>query len=126
MIQFRCWHCHRVYRVADTRTGERLNCGGCTRTICVPKQNGDNSRVRTLGDWLIEMVLCGGGGAFLGACLAVVIISRFRFLIVNGPDSNAGTYLLGGLTLLGFLAGTFGGVRGIDWIGRMIRDRENS
>ncbi len=93
------------------------------RTIRVPKRSGGNCRVRTLGDWLIEMVLCGGGGAFLGACLAVVIISRFRFLI--SPDLGGG-YLVAGLTLLGFLAGTFGGVRGIEWIGRKIRDRENS
>jgi hypothetical protein len=33
--------------------------------------------------------------------------------------------LVAGLTVVGFLAGTLGGERGVNWIGRMIREREN-
>ena len=68
MIQFRCWFCRKLYTVADYRVGERINCT-CNRPVQVPKTSGGASRVRTLGDWLIEIVLCGGG-EFLGACLA--------------------------------------------------------
>ena len=32
--------------------------------------------------------------------------------------------LIAGLTAAGFLAGTFGGERGVNWVGRMIRSRE--
>jgi hypothetical protein len=118
MIQFRCWYCRKLYSVANYRVGERLTCT-CTRPVRIPKNSGGSSRVRTIGDWLIEVILCGGGGAVLGACLGVFIISRvggfgFRF------------ELLIGLTLAGFVIGTLGGVRGIEWIGRKIRDREQS
>jgi hypothetical protein len=121
MIQFRCWFCNKRYAVADQRAGERMMCT-CARPVRVPKQNGGSSKVRTATDWVVEIILCGGGGALLGACLAFVIISRIQL-----PAILLGRwYLLAGLTLVGFLVGAFGGMRGLDWIGRKIRDRENS
>jgi hypothetical protein len=121
MIQFRCWHCRKLYQVADYRVGERITCS-CKRPVLIPRKSGGSSRVRTLGDWLMETVLCGGGGAFLGACLAVVIISRFPVPIFFWTRWD----LLLVLTAAGFLIGMFAGVRGIEWLGRRIRDRENS
>jgi hypothetical protein len=121
MIQFRCWHCHRLYRVADYRVGERITCT-CQRPVRVPKRRGGSSRVRRIGDWFIEIVLCGGGGALLGACLAVVIISRFPIPISFWTRWD----LLIVLTVFGSLVGTFAGVGGIEWLGRRIRDREDS
>jgi hypothetical protein len=116
MIQFRCWHCHKMYRVADDRVGERITCS-CQRPVRVPKNSGGSSRVPSVGDWLIEVVLCDGGGAFLGACLAVVIISRFPIPIFFWTRWD----LLLVLTLGGFVVGTIAGVRGLEWLGRRIR-----
>jgi hypothetical protein len=121
MIQFRCWPCHKLYRVADYRVGERIACS-CKRPVRVPKRSGGSSRVRSLGDWLIEIVLCGGGGAFLGACLAVVIISRFPVPIIFWTRWD----LLIVLTIFGFLVGTVTGIRGLEWLGRRIHEREDS
>jgi len=126
MIQFRCWYCRKLYSVANHRVGERLTCT-CTRPVRIPKYSGGSSRVRTIGDWLIEIVLCGGGGAFLGACLAVFILSRTTGgAVLADVAVGWSLYVLVGLPLLGFVIGTFGGVRGIEWIGRKIRDREQS
>ena len=48
----------------------------------------------------------------------MVILSRiFRF-------TRYGWVMIVACTVLGFLAGLFGGEPGINWIGRMIRDRE--
>ena len=124
MIQFRCWYCRKTYRVADHRLGERIVCT-CQRTVRVPKKSGGNSRIRTIGDWLIETILCGGGGAFLGALLGVFILSRFRFAS-SGFLCSAGVEFVVGLALVGFVVGTAGGIRGIEWIGRKMRDREQS
>src|SRR5437763_15934724 len=115
MILFRCWKCHRKYTKADDRVGEQFVCGGCQNTIRVPKKSDGNSRVRTLGDWLIEVVVCGGGGAVLGGGLGLFIVSRAQFMIVQ-----AGWGIIAGLALFGFLLGALGGVRGLDLIGSII------
>ena len=65
MIAFRCWYCGKRYAVAEARVGERLTCT-CRHPLRVPKRNGGNSRVKTATDWLVEVLVYGGGGAFLG------------------------------------------------------------
>ena len=62
----------------------------------------------------------GGGGAVLGFGLAVLILSQLRVgrLFMDGMAFTAG------LTVMGFLFGLFGGERGINWLGRVIRNRE--
>jgi hypothetical protein len=126
MIAFRCWYCNKRYSVADSRVGERINCT-CRYTLRVPRRNGGNSRVKAPTDWLVEVVVYGGGGALLGCGLAFLILSQLPRLMGRGSGLlEVGWALVGGLTLLGFLFGTFGGERGVNWVGRMIRDREES
>ena len=56
----------------------------------------------------------------LGFGLGLLIVGQ-----VGGRVRRAWLIIVG-LTLAGFLIGGFGGERGINWIGRMIRDREQS
>jgi hypothetical protein len=72
-------------------------------------------------DWLVETVVYGGAGALLGVGLGVVMLAQAgRYVGVVTP-----AFVMGGLGVLGFLAGLFGGERGINWIGRMIRKHED-
>jgi hypothetical protein len=120
MIQFRCWYCNRRYSVADNRAGDRLTCG-CQRKVRVPAHSGGNSRVRTAVDWLVETVVYGGGGALLGFGLAILLLAKLRYL---APVLDGWTAILV-LTAVGFLAGFLGGERGVNWVGGMIRARED-
>lgn len=125
MIAFRCWYCGKRYAVTESRVGERIPCT-CRHQLRVPRRSGGNSRVKTPTDWLVETLVYGGGGALLGCGLAFLILSQLpRFMILTGR-LRRGWVLLVGLTVLGFLFGTFGGERGVNWIGRMIREREES
>ena len=72
-------------------------------------------------DWLVEAVVYGGGGAVLGFGLAVLILAQWRFAGVSEEEMAFSA----GLTLMGFLIGLFGGERGINWVGRIIRERED-
>jgi hypothetical protein len=117
MILFRCWYCGKRYAVAETRIGERLTCS-CKHLLKVPKTSGGRNKVLRPVDLLIESVVYGGGGALLGLGLGFLIVSRL-------PVFRVGRWrLIVALTVAGFLAGTFGGERGVDWVGRMIRSRE--
>src|SRR5262249_50250058 len=118
MIQFRCWYCNKRYAVPEQRVGERITCT-CSYLLRVPKRSGGICRIKTLTDWIIETVLYGGGGALLGFGLAVLILSQLRLM-------RLGWMLILVCTAAGFLLGSLGGERGIEWIGRIIRDRENS
>ena len=117
MIQFRCWFCDKRFALSEQRAGERFSCS-CKRLLRVPRRSGGNSRARTLTDWLAEGFVYGGGGALLGLGLALLIISRVRF-------ARYGWLLVVICTALGFFAGLFGGERGMNWLGRMIRERED-
>ncbi len=119
MIDFRCWYCNKRLRLADERAGERLVCT-CRQRLRVPRKSGGSSRDKTLADRGIELLVYGGGGALLGLLLAIVILSRIR--IVGFGEST--WLLLVGLPALGFLLGAFGGERGVNWVGRVIRGRE--
>ncbi len=119
MVEFRCWYCNRRFVKSDKRIGERFTCN-CKRMLRVPKRNGGYCRVKTLGDWIIEAVVYGGGGALLGFGFAVLCISRL--LVRTHPLAMIAP--VAGLTLFGFLFGLFGGERGINWIGRLIRGSE--
>jgi hypothetical protein len=116
MIQFRCWFCNKRYAVPEVRAGERLTCS-CRRLLRVPRHSGGNSRARTATDWLVESVVYGGGGALLGLGLSLLVLSRVRF-------ARYGWAVVLACTAAGFLAGLIGGERGVNWMGRMIRDRE--
>lgn len=129
MIAFRCWYCGKRYAVAEARVGELVPCT-CRHTLRVPKRNGGNSRVKTPTDWLVEVLVYGGGGAFLGCGLAFLILSQVPRFLGRGAAGigslRTAWALVGGLTLLGFLFGALAGERGINWIGRMIRAREDT
>jgi hypothetical protein len=116
MISFRCWYCNKSYAVSEKRVGERLSCS-CQRLLRVPRQSGGNSRARTLTDWLVEGLVYGGGGALLGFGLSIMIISRIWL-------PRRGWVVVASFTAVGFLAGLFGGEQGVNWVGRMIRERE--
>jgi hypothetical protein len=120
MIQFRCWYCNKRYAVPEHRIGERLTCT-CQRLLRIPRRSGGNCRARTAADWLVEIVVYAGSGGLLGLGLALVILSRWRYVV----ELTGAWALIAGLTLAGFLAGLFGGERGINWVGRMIRERES-
>jgi hypothetical protein len=117
MILFRCWYCNKTYSVAERRVGERLTCT-CRQLLRVPARSGGNSRVRTVTDWLVEATVYGGGGTLLGGGLGVLTLGRVVGL-------RRGWLLIAGLAAAGFLAGVFGGERGVNWVGRMIRERKN-
>ncbi len=124
MIAFRCWYCGKRYAVAESRAGERIACT-CRHPLRVPQRSGGNSRVKTATDWLVETVVYGGGGALLGCGLGFLVLSQLpRLMVLTTGRLRRGWVLLVALTVLGFLFGTFGGERGIDFIGRMIRARE--
>jgi hypothetical protein len=121
MIKFRCWYCDRYYSVPEERIRERFLCS-CKNPLRVPRRSGGNCRVKTLVDRLVEVVVCGGGGAVLGFALAILILSQLRGLLWFRRTWT----LIGGLTLMGFVAGVVGGERGLEWVGRMIREREKN
>jgi hypothetical protein len=127
MIRFRCRYCGRRYAVPRDRVGGRIDCT-CKNVLRVPKRDNGYCRIRTPVDWLVEIVAYGGGGAVLGLGLALIIMAKFRYLIWWG----AGEELVGAwslflvLGLAGFIAGVFCGEVGVNWIGQMIRDQENS
>ena len=118
MILFRCWYCGKRYMISEARVGERITCS-CKHLLKVPKTSGGRSKVLRPVDLLIESVVYGGGGALLGLGLGLLIVSRVPLFRLGG-----GGKAIVGLTLAGFLAGTLGGERGVNWVGRMIRSRE--
>jgi hypothetical protein len=120
MIRFRCWYCNKRYAVPEERIGERLDCT-CEQRLRVPRRSGGNCRLRTPIDWLVEALVYGGGGALLGFGLAIMILAM---LPLGTPRSGWFLILIPALALLGLCVGLFGGERGINWIGQMIRDRE--
>jgi hypothetical protein len=120
MITFRCWYCGRRYAVGENRIGERLACG-CNHELRVPKRSGGRCQVRRPLDWVVESVVYGGGGALLGFGLALLIVARFPLFRLGGRWET-----VAGLTVSGFLFGLLGGERGINWVGRLIRQREES
>jgi hypothetical protein len=118
-VDFRCWYCGRRYLVAAERIGERRLCG-CGHRLRVPRRSGASSQARTAGEWLLELVVYGGGGALLGFGLALLLVSQVGVLLRFGTTK----WLIVGLTVLGGLAGGLGGERGINWIGGLIRGWE--
>jgi hypothetical protein len=108
--------------MAESRIGERFACV-CKYTLRVPKSSGGSCRVKSPVDRLVEAVVYGGGGALLGLGLAVLILSQAgRFAGLTGL---AATWtFLAVLPAVGFLFGLLGGERGVNWIGRLIRARE--
>ncbi|HEX3146919.1 MAG TPA: hypothetical protein VHR66_02385 [Gemmataceae bacterium] len=120
MILFRCWFCGKKYGVVDTRVGERMTCS-CKHLLKVPKENNGRCKVLRPVDLLIESVLYGGGGALLGLGLGLLIVSRIPIFRLGGGGKTIAV-----LTIIGFVAGTFGGERGVNWVGRMIRSREDA
>jgi hypothetical protein len=116
MIAFRCWYCNKNYLVAEARIGEHVQCH-CKHELRIPKKNHGHCRVKKPIDWVVEIVVYAGGGAFIGCILGIVIVAQMPFL-------REKFYIIGGLTIFGFLIGLFGGERGINWFGRLIRSRE--
>jgi hypothetical protein len=84
----------------------------------IPKKSNGPSRDRSWGDFAIEAVVYGGGGALLGFLGAFVVLFQFQAIaFIRQPR-----LVIGLCTLLGFLIGLFGGEAGINWIGRRMRD----
>jgi hypothetical protein len=120
MIRFRCWYCNKAYSVVDERIGERITCT-CKHLLRVPRRHNGYCRVKSPTDWLVEALVYGLGGALLGLGLGFLMMGE---AVAAGP--KRGGIILAAMILTGFLAGTFGGERGINWIGRMIRDQEGT
>src|SRR5690349_6231267 len=102
-----------------SRAGEVLTCSSCQHRLRVPKATGGNSRSRSLTDFLVEAVVYGGGGALLGFGVGVVLTAEFHLGLITGRSR----LITLALTLAGFLIGLFGGERGINWLGRLLRER---
>jgi hypothetical protein len=117
MIRYRCWYCDKLYYTPEERIGKRFDCA-CGHTLKVPRRSGGRSRVKRPIDWVVETLVYGGGGALLGLGLGVLLAGEIVFLF------RRTAYIMLGFAVLGFLLGTFGGERGINWLGRLIRDRE--
>jgi hypothetical protein len=120
MIQFRCWFCNRRYAVREDRVGERLTCS-CDRPLRVPRRSGGSSRAKTPVDRLVEAVVYGGAGGLLGLGLAVLLLSQFHWVMWF----KRSWLVVLTLTAVGFAAGLLGGERGVEWLGRRIRERED-
>jgi hypothetical protein len=117
MIRYRCWFCNRAYLTPFARAGTRFRCS-CGRPVRVPRRSGRSSKGFSLGDWLIESLVYGAAGALIGFGLWFAIFGRV-------PVVRRRSELLIGLTVAGLLAGVLFGERGIDWLGRRLRDRES-
>ena len=117
MIQFRCWYCNKRFNLSEQRIGERITCT-CKNVLRVPKYDNGYCRVKTLVDWLVEGLVYGGCGAILGLGLALLLLRGFAIVYISWV-------IIPVLMLMGFLAGLFGGERGINWLGEMIRGQEN-
>ena len=123
MISFRCWYCNKKYAVAEARVGQEIGCT-CNNRLRVPARSDGNCRIKTLTDRVVETVVYGGGGALLGLGLAILILSQIRGTVVFA-DLPFAWLLVAGLTVVGFLFGFLLGERGMEVIGRAIRDRES-
>ena len=104
MIQFKCWYCGRRHAKPEQQIGQRLKCS-CEFILRVPKKSGGNCRVKSVADWLVQALVCGGAGALLGFGLAVLMVSQMRFIFAH----IASGYVLMGLPGVGFVAGLVGG-----------------
>ena len=122
MIKFRCPCCTRLHSVSASKIGATMLCS-CQETLRVPSRSWGSAKYRSVGDRLIEVFVYGGGGAFLSVCLALLCI---RLVLRAAPQGLGWWGVLAGCAGLGFLVGAVGGERGIDLIGRMIRDRDES
>jgi hypothetical protein len=122
MIKFRCPCCNRLHQAASNKIGTRLLCS-CQETLRVPARSWESARYRSVGDRLIEISVYGAGGAFLGVCLGLLCL---RLVFRLGSMGLWWWGFLAGCAALGFVAGGLGGERGIEWIGRMIRDRDDA
>ncbi len=121
MIAFRCWYCGKRYVVAETRIGEQLSCS-CKNTLRIPKTNNGYCRIKKPVDYVVESLVYGGGGALLALGLFLLVVVRLPFTSrVAGGNRWA---IAGVMMAVGFLLGTFGGERGVNWIGRKIREKE--
>ena len=119
MIIFRCWYCNKTFAVVEARIGAVFACS-CKSLVRVPKQNRGKCKVLRPIDRAIEVLVYGGGGALLGFGLGLSIVAEVPFI---STLRNTGA-IVAAFTLLGLLFGTFGGERGVNWIGGLIRDRE--
>jgi hypothetical protein len=115
MIAFRWWYCNRRHSRPEAEAGRRFACG-CRHKLKVPHRSGGRCRVRTPLDWLVEVVVYGGGGGLIGFVTGLMVA---RFVYVGGVRWK----LIAGLTVAGFLVGAVGGEPGINWLGRLVRER---
>lgn len=120
MIIFRCWYCDKTYAVAPERIGTTLTCT-CKNLLRIPKRNHGRCRIRKPLDYTVETLVYGGGGGFLGFGLGLLIVARLPWFVYGGRRR----FILV-CTLVGFCAGFFGGEAGVNWLGRRIREREES
>jgi hypothetical protein len=119
MIHFRCSYCGKQYMVAESRIGELLTCS-CKQMLKVPRRSGGSARYRTWSALFIEMLVYGGGGAVLFFLLGATLVYQ------AGTGLRRTWFVPIGMALIGFLIGALGGEAGINWIGRKIRDHEQS
>lgn len=116
MIDFRCWYCNKRYTKLDTQIGLQFECS-CKHRLKVPRRSGGRNRVKTPLDRFVEAAVYGGGGGLLGFSLGLLIASQLVLM-------RQTIRIVVATSLAGFLIGLFGGERGINWLGRMIRERE--
>jgi hypothetical protein len=116
-IRFRCWYCNRKHVAGWDQVGERRVCN-CGERYRVPRRAGIARRDKRLLDWVLEFVIYGGGGGFLGGLFGVVILSRART-----RSWEVMALVIGGLACFGFLAGALFGERGINWLGEQFDSR---
>src|SRR5262249_21980912 len=112
------WKCRRKHAKPVDKIGTQFKCS-CDYDLRVPTKDDGNCRIKTVGDYVIEAVLCGGGGALLGFLLGAVIVSRIWLF-----DYWISVWLIAILTISFGLVGFVGGERAIDVIGDMIRRQE--
>jgi hypothetical protein len=117
MIAFRCWYCRRGFTRPADQVGSRLWCS-CGSRLKIPRRTEGSSKPFAPLDWLIESLVYGGAGALIGFGLCIAIFSRL-------PFARRSTEIVLAVTLLGWLAGTIFGERGVNWMGQKMRDRES-
>lgn len=118
MIQFRCWYCNRYFRRPDSETYTAVPCR-CGHTLRVPKRSWRSCKPWSFTNWLVCAVAYGGGCGLLGLCVGFLLALKAGPLALAHP---VGWALIAAPALVAGSIGVLFGERGVNWVGRFIRD----
>ena len=119
-VRYRCWYCNREYDSPIEKIRQILKCS-CGRQLRVPRKKNGSSKYLSLRERVIEFVAYGVSGALLFGLLGYFLFFRFGGIGIR-PGRVIG--ILDFSLMMGLICG-LGGERVVNWIGRILREREN-